>query len=208
MNEMEKLRWVRVFTPLHIPKYLVEQIKDKDFSIQDFYRYHEINCLIQNQKQIELNPFSHLHVLVDEENVTKGFVWFTIEPLTKNLVIQNYSVDKAYWNKGQAVKKLSDFILEYKNKGAIKKIFWITNYPRHSEKYGFQKSKNVLMCYEDIDHGNNQHSGGFEQSVIRGNSESREHRASGTESETTPSKPDITPSNSGSAISNTELVSA
>lgn len=204
---MEKLRWVRIFTPLHIPKYLVEQIKEKDFTIEDFYRYHEINCLIQNQKQVELNPFSHLHVLVDEENITKGFVWFTIEPLTKNLIIQNYSIDKAYWNKGQAVKKLSDYILEYQNKGAIKKIFWITNYPRHSEKYGFQKSKNVLMCYEGKENGNEQHLRGTEQPTIRRYPESGEHRTIGTEPTPTTSKSDFTPNSSTFTTSPTELAS-
>jgi hypothetical protein len=207
MSDIEKLRWVRIFTPLHIPRYLVEQIKDKDFSIDDFYRYHEINCLIQGQKQVQLNPFSHLHVLVDEQNTTKGFVWFTVEPLTKNLIIQNYSIDKIYWNKGLAVKKLSDFILEYQNNGAIKKIFWITNYPRHSEKYGFQKSKNVLMCYEG-NYGNDKHAGGVRESSHGGNAESGEYRATGTEPKTTLAKPDITSGDGRDSTSTPKLISA
>lgn len=51
--------------------------------------------------------------------------------------------------KGIAVKKLSEFIKEIRRKGKLNKIFWITNYPRHSERNGFKRSKNVLMEYNE-----------------------------------------------------------
>jgi len=88
------LRWTRIFTPIHIPKYLVEQVRDRDYSVEDFYKYQELNCTRNDEDGMKLNPFSHLYVLVNSENIVKGFLWFVVDPLTKDLVIQTYSVDK------------------------------------------------------------------------------------------------------------------
>src|SRR4051812_17005483 len=109
-KNIEELRWVRIFTPIHIPKYLIEQIKDRDWSVEDYVKYHEINCLNEGPSGQALNPFHHLYVLVNEDNITKGFLWFTVEPLSKAIHIQNYSIDKEYWGKGKAVEKLADHI--------------------------------------------------------------------------------------------------
>lgn len=152
VKDAKDLRWVRIFTPIHIPRYLIEQIKEKDWKVDEFIKYHEINCLHEVEGQQVLNPFSHLYVLVNEENITKGFLWFTIEPLTKNIIIQNYSVDSDYWFKGRAVEKLADHVKYIQKKGKLGKIYWITNYPKHSEKYGFKQSKSILMEFsEDTD---------------------------------------------------------
>ena len=70
-----------------------------------------------------------------------------IDPLTKNLVIQTYTLDKEYWHGSDAVKKLKNFILDIHKKGNLNKIFWITDRPKHSVKHGFRQSKNVLMEY-------------------------------------------------------------
>lgn len=144
-----KLRWIRVFTPLHIPKYLVEQVRDRDFSVQEFFDYQEINCITETSEGPTLNPFSHLYVLADTENLIKGFLWFTIDPLSKDIVIQTYSVDKQYWGKGKAVEKLATLIKEVRHKAKLKKIYWITNYPKHSERYGFKRSRSILMEHSE-----------------------------------------------------------
>lgn len=146
---MNDLRWVRVFTPCHIPKYLVEQIKHKDFTVDDFYKFQEINCLIKTEKGEILNPLFHLYVLVNKENITKGFLWFVIDALTKDLIVQNYSVDKEYWG-GEAVEKLASHVKEICKKGNLKKIYWVTRYPLHSMRHGFSRSKNILMEYDPV----------------------------------------------------------
>jgi hypothetical protein len=158
--DIDSLKWVRVFTPMHIPKYLVEQVRDRDYTIEDFYKYHEINCLQPGAGGFKLNPFSHLYVLVDPENIPKGFLWFIVDPLSKDLAVQTYSVDKAYWGKGRAVEKLANLIKSVRKKANLKKIYWVTNYPKHSERYGFKRSKSVLMEFtedttdgQDIDGG-------------------------------------------------------
>lgn len=144
---MEDLRWIRIFTPYHIPKYLVEQVRDRDFTVDEFYKYQEINCLINKGDDRTLNPFSHLYVLVNSDNIPKGFLWFCIDPLTKDIIIQTYSVDKDYWN-GHAVEKLATHMKEIRKKGNLNKIYWITRYPKHSMRHGFKRSENILMEYD------------------------------------------------------------
>lgn len=152
-DDFDKLKWIRVFTPMHIPKYLVEQIKNRDYSVEDFYEYQERNCLINNGKEFTLNPLNYLYVLVDEENITKGFTWLSIEPFCKDLLIHIYSIDKEYWNKGKAMSKIAEFVKDFRKKAKLNKIYWITNYPKHSEHYGFKRSKSVLMEYTEESDG-------------------------------------------------------
>lgn len=154
-NKVDDLKWIRVFTPSHIPKYLVEQVRDRDFTVEDFYAYHEAYCQIPTSDGIKLNPFSHLYVLANEENTVKGMLWFCVDPLTKDIIIQTFSMDKEYWNKGLAVKKLAAHMKGIKKKGQLNKIYWVTNYPKHSERNGFKRSKNVLMEYNEESEVNN-----------------------------------------------------
>jgi N-acetylglutamate synthase-like GNAT family acetyltransferase len=150
MNKIDDLKWIRIFTPSHIPKYLVEQVRDRDFTVEDFYKYHEVNCTLPSKDgSVKLNPFSHLYVLANEDNEVKGMLWFCVDPLTKDIVIQTFSMDKDYWMKGIAVKKLSKHIKEIRKKGNLNKIYWVTNYPKHSERNGFTRCKSVLMEYNE-----------------------------------------------------------
>ena len=175
MSKVDELRWVRVFTPVHIPKYLVEQIKKRDYTVEDFYKYQEAICLRMENGTPYLNPYSHLYVLVNPENLTKGFLWFTVDPLAKDLVIQTYTVDKEYWGAGGSIKKLADHIKDIRRKAKLNKIYWITDYPKHSQRHGFRMSKSVLMEYSEEQDGKN----------IDGRSDARgEHRPTDTRTET------------------------
>lgn len=146
---IDDLRWIRVFTPLHIPKYLIENVRDREYSVEDFYQYQEINCLRNTDEGPTLNPLSHLYVLADKENIIKGFLWFTIEVLSKDIIIQTYSIDKEYWYNGKAVEKLSNLMKDILKNSKLKKVFWITKYPKHSKRYGFTESEHILMEYSE-----------------------------------------------------------
>lgn len=159
MKNSDDLRWVRVFSPIHIPKYLVEQVRDRDYTVPDFYKYQELNCLIDGKDGPTLNPFNHLYVLVDEGNIVKGFLWFVVDPLSKDIIINTFSMDKEYWCSGKAVKKLSDHVKEILKKLKLKKVYWITNYPKHSERHGFKRSRSVLMEYQEVKDGKNNDGG-------------------------------------------------
>lgn len=149
MSKMEELRWVRVFTPTHIPKSLVEQIKKRSYSVEDFYKYQESVCVRQTAEGPTFNPLSHLYVLATDDHLVKGFVWFIIDALTKDLVLQTYSVDKEYWKEGGAVTKLADFLKEFRRKASLNKVYWVSDYEKHSLRHGFKRSKSILMEYSE-----------------------------------------------------------
>ena len=151
--KIEELRWVRAFSPDLIPQYLIDQVRDRDYSVEDFYKYQNMNCLVQGPEGSTLNPFNHLYVLANPENMVKGFLWFVIDPLSKDVIINTFSMDKEYWGKGEAVKMLSEHVKEIQNKLKLKKVYWLTNYPKHSERHGFRRSKSVLMEYQEVSDG-------------------------------------------------------
>jgi len=146
-TDIDKLRFVRIFTPMHIPKHLVEQVRDREYDIDEFYKYQEINCVSKSVDGFTLNPLNHLYVLVDENNNTKGFLWFTVDVLSKHIFIHTFSVDKEYWFKGKTVKKLADFVKDIQRKASLKKIYWCTSFPKHSQRHGFRRSSGILMEY-------------------------------------------------------------
>jgi len=152
-HDIEKLRWVRAFSPDLIPKYLIEQVRDKDYSVEDFYKFQSLNCMMQGKEGTTLNPFNHLYVLANEDNMVKGFLWFVIDPLSKDVIINTFSMDKEYWGNGEAVKILSSHVKEIQKKLKLKKVYWLTNYPKHSERHGFKRSRSVLMEYQEVKDG-------------------------------------------------------
>lgn len=154
-DKIDELRWVRVFSPVHIPHYLVEQVRDRDYTIENFFKHQELNCLVNGRDGPTLNPYNHLYVLADEKNIVKGFLWFIIEGLTQDIFINTFSMDKEYWGKGKAVKRLVDHMSEIIKKLKVNKVFWLTNYPKHSERYGFKRSCHVLMEYKEKEDGKN-----------------------------------------------------
>lgn len=150
-KSIDDLKWIRVFTPDHIPKRLVEQVTNRDYSVDDFFKYQELSCLRQSSEGPTLNPLSHLYVLADDGNMVQGFLWFTVDPLAKDLVVQTFSIDKDYWFGGKAVAKLAEHIKEIRKKANLNKVYWITDYPKHSMRYGFRRSDSVLMEYSEED---------------------------------------------------------
>ena len=148
-KSIEKLKWVRIFDPVHIPKEYIDQIKHKEFTSERFYEFLSDICLIRNDNGSVLNPYNLLFVLVDDNNRTKGVLWMVIDNLANALVINTFSVDKEYWGNGCAVNFLKEKALETKEKEKLERVYWITRCPKHSEKFGWKRSKNVLMEYSD-----------------------------------------------------------
>lgn len=132
-----------------IPKYLLDIVKDRPYEIEDFYKYQSMNCLINGKNGVQVNPLNHLYLLVDDGNKIVGFLWFVIEPLTKDLFITTFSVDPEFWYQGKAMKLVSDHVKDIMKKAKIKKAYWTTKHPKHSEKYGFKRSRQVLMEYRE-----------------------------------------------------------
>lgn len=147
--DFSKLTFMRVFTPDHIPMDLVKQIKEKHFEPNDFYDYLRSCCVTQSSEGIKLNPFCHLYVIADENKRVVGFVWFEFDILEKSINLQVFSMDAKYWNKGKAVGMLTEFMKKELKKSKMKCVYWHTKYPKHSERNGFKRSKNILMEYRE-----------------------------------------------------------
>jgi hypothetical protein len=147
MRKIDTLRWIRSTSPELIPRYLLEQVKHKEYTVDDFIKYQINTAFISTDQGKVLNPFSHLYYLANEDNLIKGILWFCVDPLTKDIIIQTYSVDKEYSKEGGSVEKLCILIKDIAFKANLKKIYWVTNFPRHSQRHGFKKSKSVLMEY-------------------------------------------------------------
>lgn len=152
-DEIDKLQFVRIFTPMHIPQYLVEQVRDRDFTVEQFYEFQKISCIRKGENGSVLNPLNFLYVVVTDKNIAKGFLWAQADPLTNDFCINNFSMDKEYWGGGKAVKLLINKVKEILKECKMNKVYWITNFPKHSERYGFKRSKGVLMEYKEEDDG-------------------------------------------------------
>lgn len=155
-----ELSWVRIIDPIHIPDVYIEQIKDRDFSVENFKKYQKSICVEIKNGQLIINPFNLLFVLVDQEKQVKGFAWLVIDALCNALVINSFSMDNDYWGNGKCIQLLEDKAKEIQEGGKLDKVYWITRCPKHSQKYGFKRSKNILMEYKG--HGKNIHGTGCE----------------------------------------------
>ena len=73
IDKFAELEWIRIFDPTHIPKHLIEQIKEKDFTPDRFYEYQKSICTDQNGDQLVINPYNLLYLIVDEKRQAIGF---------------------------------------------------------------------------------------------------------------------------------------
>jgi len=147
--DFDKLRFIRVFTPMHVPKGLIEQVRDRSYEVDDWYKYQEHICVRQTENGPILNPLSMLYVIADEQNKVIGMLWCEVCALEKTLIVQTFSMDKKYWVRGKAVQLLAKKAKEIAKECKLKKIFWVTNYPKHSQRHGFSRSKSVLMEFKE-----------------------------------------------------------
>jgi RecA-family ATPase len=158
MSDINELTLTRVIDPFVfnlIPRYLFEQIDGMDKEGVD----NMITCgssiittLISNDKGQLFrtpNPLVHIVVMTDLENKIKGFFWAAIDVIEKHIFIYAMSVDKKYQPNtadfSDAVTKyLFDLPIEVKFK---QKIVSATTRPKAFERYGWSRSKRVLMEY-------------------------------------------------------------
>lgn len=132
------LKFVKLKIPRLIPKELVELVKGRTFSIDQFYMYQEA--------QVD-NPFNYLFALIDDHNKIQGYLWAECNLLDRSLFVNTFSIAKEYWGKGKAIEFVIPFLKELKAKTGAPHVFWISTNVKFFEKKGFKRSKNVLMEY-------------------------------------------------------------
>ncbi len=109
-----------------IPRYLVDQVKDKDWTTDRFYELAEM---------ILGSPFTLLGVFADKEHTVKGFLWATINPLSMCIHVQVLSIDKEYQGKGIQSETMN-ILKGIGKKNGIDKIKWLATRTAAYEKQG------------------------------------------------------------------------
>jgi N-acetylglutamate synthase-like GNAT family acetyltransferase len=136
---IENLSFVRLKIPRLIPIELIENVKGRTFTPEQFYQYQE--------SQID-NPLNFLYVLIDQSNKIHGYLWAEINFLDRSLFINTFSISKEYWGRGEGITKAIHFIRDLNKKIKSPRVFWITTNERFFLKKGFKRSKNILMEIE------------------------------------------------------------
>ena len=136
--KIDKLEFGRLRIPKLIPRELIESVKGRTFTPEQFYSYQE--------QQID-NPSNFLFALVDEQKKIHGYLWCELNMLDGSLFVSTFSISKEYWGKGHALPKVINFLRHLKKKINATRVFWITTNDKFFVKRGFKRSKNVLMEY-------------------------------------------------------------
>lgn len=137
-TNIDSLEFVKLKIPSLIPKELIESVKGRTFTPDQFYEFQN------NQVG---NPYNYLYALIDSNKKIQGYLWAEVNALDGSLFINTFSICKEYWGKGEAIHRVTKFISDLKNKIKAPRIFWITTNDKFFSKHGFKKSKNVLMEY-------------------------------------------------------------
>lgn len=147
--DLKELTFVRLIDPIHIPSYLVEQIKDRLYTVDKFYQYQKIACTLQTKDGPVLNNTNLLYAITHEKlRQTKGFLWMVVDILTNSLIVNNFSIDKEYWNRGESTKLLEEKAKKVMKDLSLSRIVWITKNSKFCENKGFKRSKDAIMIYE------------------------------------------------------------
>lgn len=137
-KNVSRLEFVRLKIPRLIPIELIEAVKGRTFTPQQFIEYQE--------EQVS-NPGNFLYALIDNEKKIQGYLWAELNRLDGSLFVNTFSICKGYWGKGLGIRKAIDFLETLKKKTKAPRVFWITNNEKFFAKQGFKRSKNCLMEY-------------------------------------------------------------
>ncbi len=135
----EKLEFVRLKIPRLIPHALVEAVKGRTFSVEQFYAYQE--------QQVD-NPGNYLYALVDSSKKIHGYLWAETNALDNTLFINTFSIDKEHWGKGKGIDLAIEFLRELRKKTKSPRVFWLSTNEKFFLKHGFKRAKQSLLEYE------------------------------------------------------------
>lgn len=142
------LSFYRLFFPREIPIHLIEQVKGRTFSAEDFYKHlEEIQAYEYQEGILQDNPSSLVFALAEPTKSIVGYIWMYRSSFDNSIFVNNFSVDKKYWGHGEAIQKAVALLSEVTKKYKCDKTLWMTTNPKYYEKFGFKRSKNVAMEY-------------------------------------------------------------
>lgn len=132
------LEFVKLKIPTLLPTSLIESVKGRNFTPEQFILYQE--------QQMD-NPANLLYVLIDQDRKIHGYLWAEVNVLDGSLFVNTFSISKEYWGKGEGINKAIQFLDSLKSKAKIPRVFWVTTNEKFFAKHGFRRSKNCLMEY-------------------------------------------------------------
>ena len=132
------LEFVRLKIPKLIPLPLIEAVKGRTFTPEQFLKYQE--------DQVS-NPNNYLYALIDEAKKIQGYLWAELNVLDGTLFVNTFSISTEFWGKGDGIKKAVSFLEKLKEKTKAPRVFWVTTNEKFFAKHGFKRSKNCLMEY-------------------------------------------------------------
>ena len=135
---VQNLQFVKLKLPRLIPTELIESVKGRTFTPEQFISYQE--------KQVN-NPGNFLYAMIDGEKKIHGYLWAELNILDGTLFVNTFSISKEHWGKGTAIKRAIDFLADLKAKTKAPRVFWVTTNEKFFAKHGFKRSKNCLMEY-------------------------------------------------------------
>ena len=136
---MDNLKFVRLKIPRLIPVELIEGVKGRTYTPEQFYDYQEA----QNG-----NPHNYLYAVIDESKKIHGYLWAERNLLDGSLFINTFSIGKEFWGKGKAMEKAMDFVKELNGTIKASRIFWVTTNAAFYKKHGLKESKQKLMEFQ------------------------------------------------------------
>ena len=115
--DIKELKFVRLTDPSNtdlIPRYLIDQTRDKDFETDRFYAIAPL---------LVVNRFNIFGLFVDNNKNVKGFLWATINILSEQLYVSVISIDKEYQNcNGDTLEHIFNMIRDLPNNILIKQM--------------------------------------------------------------------------------------
>lgn len=129
------LKFVRVRTIDQIPRHLFEQVKPREFDIDRLYEFAPV---------LLKNPLNLMGAFVTKEGEIKGVMWATFNVIANSIMVNVLSIAKEYFGRG--IVREANGILRKQQKvlGATRVVFTTTR-PRAFERFGYRKSKRVVM---------------------------------------------------------------
>ena len=132
----KELSIIPVPYPRLIPKYLLDQVKDRTWTTEAWYDHQ--TELIGVDSNIVL-------AFIDRNHEIKGFIWLTIDNFDGYVYINTLSVDPQYQRKSKLINFVTRYIRELAKALGIERVLWSAKRAKALTRYGFQESEYRLM---------------------------------------------------------------
>lgn len=130
------LKFVKVKDISHIPRYLFEQVKPREFDVDRLYQFAPI---------LFSNPLNLFGAFIDKSESVKGTMWTSYNPITNAITVHLLSVDREYFGKG-IMREIDGILNKLKKKMGAGTVIGYTTRPRAIERsIGFKRSKITVM---------------------------------------------------------------